>query len=139
MTDRAPSIVTSGNCCPQKPDCDSITYSKCPQTIEPIKLKSTKLVYLDFYKDSCIDCPDRLYQHIRTIGIDKVNPAACPETEGCIDISNVHIDPETGLFRMSIDANDTRLAVGERFKITVWARLPDTSELCIEVYVSVSG
>ena len=69
--------------------------------------------------------------------IEKRNPPDCPDTEGFIRITNEGIDRDTGMFSFSLDANDRRLTPGERFLITVWARLPDTSELPISAYISV--
>ena len=142
MTDRMLHSESFGEDCGCGPStdpfaCEVATYAKCPVTFQPISRKTTRRFRFDFYRPSCDDCCDQFYQKIRTTMIEKRNPPDCPDTEGFIRITNEGIDRDTGMFSFSLDANDARLSPGERFLITVWARLPDTSELPISAYISI--
>jgi hypothetical protein len=119
--------------------CEALTYSDCPQTFKPIKQKSTRRLCLDFSKESCGDCCDGFYERIRVVKIERSNPPNCPDSEGFIRISQENMDAYSGLYCFTLDANDSRLNYGERFKITIWARLPNTEETCIEAYISVGN
>ena len=106
-------------------------------TFIPLERKSTRRFQFDFSTKNCEKCCDAFYNRIRTIKIDKRNPPDCPDSEGYIRISNESMCRDTGVFSFSIDANDERLMPGERFLITAWASLPDTSELPISAYISI--
>ena len=145
MTDRMLDSQNAGEDCGCGPfndpfGCEVATYAKCPVTFQPISRKTTRRFKFNFYRPSCDDCRDcdnEYYQKIRTTMIEKRNPPDCLDSQGFIRITNESIERDTGIFSFSLDANDRRLTPGERFLITVWARLPDTSELPISAYISI--
>lgn len=121
-------------------DCKCIGYSDCPQTIDAIPLKSTRRLCFDFYRADCEDChgcEERFYEHIRFVDFKKVNPPCIEGDEGFISISQTYMNPDNGRFSFTVDTNDQSLKSGERFYIEAWARLPNTEERSIKVYLSV--
>lgn len=117
--------------------CEAVGYSDCPQTIKSIRKKSKRRICFDFNKASCGKCCELFYERIRQVEVIRSNPPNCPATDGHFVIREEFMDPYTGRYCFTLDATDARLGIGERFKIRVWARTPDTEEDYIEVYISV--
>lgn len=121
-----------------EPSCEVASYSNCPDTFIPIGRKQKRRFSFDFSRASCEKSCEGFYQKIRTTMVERKNPPDCPPSGGWIRITDESMCRDTGKFSFSIDANDHRLVPGERFLITAWARLPDTSELPISAYISIN-
>lgn len=142
MTSRKLHIAQAGDDCgchdTVSNGCEVVTYGKCISTYTPISRKSTKRYCMDFAEADCDACCDGFYQRIRQIEVEKTySPDCLQPSEGYIRISNEKMNAETGMFCFSVDANDTRMNLGERFLITVWASTPNANECKIQAYISV--
>ena len=143
-----PTLLTQeakGDCgCPTTKklgiDCEVAVCGDCPTTFKPVKRKSRKRVCFDFSSCFCgDDCCDGTYSQVRPYKPERRNPRGCPDSEGYIRITDPKFDYDTGKMWFSIDAYDSRLIVGERFLIEIWAELPNRDEISISAYISIGA